>query len=237
MFTLIFPSFFQNTIRKFQNKRWLKSAILFIGVLAGVCTSMQVRADSSALPIVGPPLTTTAQLLRAHYVQQGKLAAEAANAIQASDLSYLSSDVSYGITPEIIIPSQKMAINKWEPVTIPLETGAACGDGSPYRLFLFRKPGATNTIVLFEDGGACTDEDSCNGKGDLAASNPFGVSEQYFNSINGAKKSITAGPILSSSSDFQLTGENPNINEGLKQLINIMNKQQKLIAIKNWIGI
>ena len=57
---------------------------------------------------------------------------------------------------------------KWEAVELPASSGAACGDGSPYRFFVNKTPFSTKTVVVFEGGGACWDQNACAGKGEGA---------------------------------------------------------------------
>lgn len=75
---------------------------------------------------------------------------------------------------------------KWEAVELPASTGAACGDGSPYRFFVNKTPFSTKTVVIFEGGGACWDQTACLGKGGmLSASNPNGVPANYMTNLLG----------------------------------------------------
>ena len=75
---------------------------------------------------------------------------------------------------------------KWETIELPASTGASCGNGTPYRFFVNRSTNAANknkTVVIFEGGGACWEQNSCLGKGGLlAASNPNGVPKNYMTS-------------------------------------------------------
>src|SRR3989344_4947004 len=75
---------------------------------------------------------------------------------------------------------------KWTPVTLPVASGASCGNGTPARVFVNRTPMTTKTLVYFEGGGACWNQKSCQGKGKLSevASNPNGVPENYFSQVN-----------------------------------------------------
>jgi hypothetical protein len=75
---------------------------------------------------------------------------------------------------------------QWDPITLPLVTGASCGNGAPYRFFVNRAWRARDTVIVFEGGGACWDQASCEGRGSLAASNPNGISENYLNSGSNA---------------------------------------------------
>jgi hypothetical protein len=75
---------------------------------------------------------------------------------------------------------------KWETIELPASTGASCGNGTPYRFFVNRTTNVANknkTVVVFEGGGACWEQNTCLGKGGLlAASNPNGVPKNYMTS-------------------------------------------------------
>jgi hypothetical protein len=78
-----------------------------------------------------------------------------------------------------------VAYYKWTPVTLPVASGASCGNGTPARIFVNRTPKTTKTVVYFEGGGACWDQNGCLGKGKLSevASNPNGVGDNYFSTL------------------------------------------------------
>ena len=61
---------------------------------------------------------------------------------------------------------------QWEMVELPPETGAACGDGSPYRFFVNRTPLTKDIVISYEGGGACWDQKACLGEGHLARRQP-----------------------------------------------------------------
>ena len=45
--------------------------------------------------------------------------------------------------------------NKWEAIEAPAESGASCGNGTPYRFFVNRTTNAANmakTVIVFEGG-------------------------------------------------------------------------------------
>jgi hypothetical protein len=75
---------------------------------------------------------------------------------------------------------------QWDTVELPAATGASCGNGTPYRFFVNRTPFTTDTIVVYEGGGACWDQEACLGNGKLSASNPNGVPADYFSQLNSA---------------------------------------------------
>lgn len=95
----------------------------------------------------------------------------------------------------------------WQAVELPASTGAACGDGSPYRFFVNRNPFTTKTVVIFEGGGACWDQNACAGKGEgplglsiLSASNPNGIPKDYMtnplNVFNGGLSGLALGGLI-----------------------------------------
>ncbi len=74
---------------------------------------------------------------------------------------------------------------KWQTVEMPSASGARCGNGSPYRIFVNRTPLTSKTVVMFEGGGACWAKGSCSGEGGLlGASNPDGVPANYVTSLS-----------------------------------------------------
>jgi len=68
---------------------------------------------------------------------------------------------------------------QWDVVELPAATGASCGNGTPYRFFVNRTPFTSKTVVMFEGGGACWDQDACKGGSLLAAANPDGIPANY----------------------------------------------------------
>ncbi|TBO31389.1 hypothetical protein EYS42_09130 [Aquabacterium lacunae] len=75
------------------------------------------------------------------------------------------------------------SFNKWEMIEFPASTGASCGNGSPYRIFINRTTTAADkakTVVMFEGGGACWEQNACQQKdGVLGATNYNGIKENY----------------------------------------------------------
>jgi hypothetical protein len=63
---------------------------------------------------------------------------------------------------------------------------AACGNGAPNRFFVNRTPFSNDTVVIYEGGGACWDQASCEGTGKLSASNPKGIPSNYMADLNTA---------------------------------------------------
>ncbi len=79
-------------------------------------------------------------------------------------------------------PTAHAGYYQWDAVTLPLASGASCGNGTPYRFFVNRAWRAKDTVFVFEGGGACWDQASCEGKGVLSASNAQGVDPDYMRS-------------------------------------------------------
>jgi hypothetical protein len=75
---------------------------------------------------------------------------------------------------------------QWEMVELPAASGASCGNGTPYRIFVNRTPFSKNLAVMYEGGGACWDQQSCLGQGHLSASNPDGIPPDYLTSLTTA---------------------------------------------------
>jgi len=109
-----------------------------------------------------------------------------------------------GLTLPLLASS---AYYKWEAVELPAASGASCGNGTPYRFFVNRTPFSTKTVVVFEGGGACWDQNACAGKGEgplglsiLSASNPNGVPANYmtniFSVLNGGLSGVALGGLI-----------------------------------------
>lgn len=75
------------------------------------------------------------------------------------------------------------SFNKWEAIEAPAESGASCGNGTPYRFFVNRTTNAANmakTVIVFEGGGACWEQNACQMKdGVLGATNYKGIPTNY----------------------------------------------------------
>lgn len=75
--------------------------------------------------------------------------------------------------------------DNWQRVDVPTNTGAMCGNGSPFKFFVYRVPDTSNTIFYFEGGGACWDYESCSGQAGIrGARNPDGIPNNYVQNIN-----------------------------------------------------
>lgn len=75
---------------------------------------------------------------------------------------------------------------QWDMVELPASSGASCGNGTPYRFFVNRTPFTKDTVIVYEGGGACWDQRSCEGQGKLSASNPNGIPANYLSQFNTA---------------------------------------------------
>lgn len=80
---------------------------------------------------------------------------------------------------------------QWDMVELPPESGASCGDGSPYRFFVNRTPLNHDLAVVYQGGGACWDQRACLGEGHLAAANPNGIPPDYMHSLDVAFGLVT----------------------------------------------
>ena len=68
----------------------------------------------------------------------------------------------------------------WQKIEVPASTGAACGNGSPYKFFVSTVPNTKNTLIYMEGGGACWDYESCSGQSGIrGARNPNGIPDNY----------------------------------------------------------
>lgn len=77
------------------------------------------------------------------------------------------------------------AYGEWQTIQLSPQTGAVCGNGSPYKFFVNRTASTRNTIIYFEGGGACWDYASCTGQtGVRGARNPNGIPDDYMSLMN-----------------------------------------------------
>ncbi|HEX7038179.1 MAG TPA: pectin acetylesterase-family hydrolase [Pseudomonadales bacterium] len=73
----------------------------------------------------------------------------------------------------------------WQTVRLAPQTGAVCGNGSPYKFFVNRVPNTSNMLIYMEGGGACWDYASCSGQaGVRGARNPDGIPDDYMTLLN-----------------------------------------------------
>lgn len=91
---------------------------------------------------------------------------------------------------------------QWDMVELPPDSGAACGNGTPYRFFVNRTPLSKNTVIVYEGGGACWDQNACLGVGPLSASNPDGIPVDYMRQFNTASGGLVT-PFSSRNDPFQ----------------------------------
>jgi hypothetical protein len=91
---------------------------------------------------------------------------------------------------------------QWETVELPAESGAACGNGTPYRFFVNRVPDSKNLVIMYEGGGACWDQNACMGVGPLSAANPDGIPPNYLRMLNTAAFGLVT-PFTARNDPFQ----------------------------------
>jgi Pectinacetylesterase len=91
---------------------------------------------------------------------------------------------------------------QWVTVTLPASTGAACGNGTPYRFFVNRALFTRDLSIVYEGGGACWDQAACEGRGRLSASNPNGIPADYLSQLNSAAGGLVT-PFSSRLNPFQ----------------------------------
>ncbi len=91
---------------------------------------------------------------------------------------------------------------RWETVELPASSGAACGNGTPYRFFVNRTPLSKDLVLIYEGGGACWDQNACLGIGDLAAANPDGIPPDYLQQLNTAAYGLVT-PFSARNDPFQ----------------------------------
>lgn len=72
----------------------------------------------------------------------------------------------------------------WETIELHPDTGAVCGNGSPYKFFVNRTPNTSNMLIYMEGGGACWDYETCTGGSRLGARNPDGIPDDYLDIAN-----------------------------------------------------
>lgn len=73
----------------------------------------------------------------------------------------------------------------WQTIQLAPQTGAVCGDGSPFKFFVNRVANTRNTIIYMEGGGACWDYASCTGQSGIrGARNPNGIPDDYMSLLN-----------------------------------------------------
>ncbi len=74
---------------------------------------------------------------------------------------------------------------RWQTVQLAPQTGAVCGNGSPYKFFINRVASTSNMLIYMEGGGACWDYASCSGQGEFGgARNPDGIPNDYMSLQN-----------------------------------------------------
>ncbi len=92
------------------------------------------------------------------------------------------------------------AFYKWQQVNLPASTGARCGNGSPYKIFVNLSPNTRNIQVFMEPGGVCFNYEQCAGQTAWGAFNPEGVPDNYTSLLsytNGKLNVSTTGALES----------------------------------------
>jgi hypothetical protein len=92
------------------------------------------------------------------------------------------------------------AFYKWQQVNLPASTGARCGNGSPYKIFVNLSPNTRNVQIFMEPGGVCFNYEQCAGKTAWGAFNPEGVPDNYTSLLsytNGKLNVSTTGALES----------------------------------------
>ncbi|HSI47917.1 MAG TPA: pectin acetylesterase-family hydrolase [Ideonella sp.] len=103
----------------------------------------------------------------------------------------------------VVLPAAHAGYFNWDMVELPPESGASCGNGTPYRFFVNRTPLNHNVSLTFEGGGACWDQDACEGKGPYSASNPDGIPPDYMHSLQTMAAGGLVTPFTSRLDPFQ----------------------------------
>ena len=81
----------------------------------------------------------------------------------------------------------------WQTVKLAQSTGAVCGNGSPYKVFVNRVPNTRSTLIDMEGGGACWDYASCSGQSGIrGARNPNGVPDNYMDLLGNPGASLVS---------------------------------------------
>ncbi len=106
------------------------------------------------------------------------------------------------LTLAVAAPLATAGYLKWEMVELSPESGAACGNGTPYRFFVNRAPDSDHMVIVYEGGGACWDQQACLGQGHLGASNPDGIPPDYMHKLNNASGGLVT-PFSSRNDPFQ----------------------------------
>lgn len=122
------------------------------------------------------------------------------------NLPRISQSASRGLAALALVlaaPLAQAAYFQWEMVELPASSGASCGNGTPYRFFVNRTFLNRDVMIMYEGGGACWDQNSCEGKGALSASNPNGIPADYMSNTNYMPAGGLVTPFTSRSDPFQ----------------------------------
>ena len=116
----------------------------------------------------------------------------------SSMMSFLQTSVDSFVTLAVALLTIPFGFNQWQMVELPVSSGAACGNGSPYRFFVNKTPLTSNAIVYMEGGGGCWDYKSCtNQKTDVFVLNKNGEVPRNYMTLPGLIQSTLngAGPM------------------------------------------
>lgn len=108
-----------------------------------------------------------------------------------------------GLLLAVAAPWAAAGYFQWDMVELPAASGAACGDGSPYRFFVNRTPLSKSVVAVFEGGGACWDQNACLGNGPLSAANPNGIAPDYMQHLDNMAAKGLVTPFSARSDPFQ----------------------------------
>ena len=100
----------------------------------------------------------------------------------AAGFAMYSGHASAATANTVPTPDPSIPLYQWDEVTLPADSGADCGNGTPYRFYINRAV-SNNLLFSLEGGGACWDYGSCTDAPGVAhgASNPDGIPQNYMN--------------------------------------------------------
>ena len=109
----------------------------------------------------------------------------------SSAMSFVQTSVDSLVTLGVALMTIPFGFNQWQMVELPVSSGAACGNGSPYRFFVNKTPMTTNTLVYMEGGGMCWDYKSCSNQSkDVFVANKKGEIPRNYMTLRGLVASI-----------------------------------------------
>ncbi|MED5618283.1 pectin acetylesterase-family hydrolase [Ideonella sp. BN130291] len=107
------------------------------------------------------------------------------------------------LTLALAAPLASAGLQQWDMVELPVDSGAACGNGTPYRFFVNRAAASNNTVIVYEGGGACWDQKACMGQGPLSAANPDGIPPDYMQHLTNMAANGLVTPFSARTDPFQ----------------------------------